>query len=671
MRQRARDRSSLCHVLRALASATAGVVYRLCPMTLRAHLARSYLSLDPRGLGVFRILLACVLALDLAQRAALVDVLFTDQGLLPGALVQATERTHLPFALPFLAGSALGARLVMALFGVVYLGLALGFRTRLMQLGALLAHTSLVERVAPLRYGGDVVLQLLLAFSVLLPLGRRFSLDALFGSWKERVEHVAAELAHAVRPTRTVAPVVTLGALGLGLQLCAIYGFSCANKSGRTWAEGSAVHYALHQDRYVSALGVLLREHAPPALLAFATHATLVAEALLALLIVSPLWTGRARALAAGLLIVLHLSFAACLGLGVFGWAMLLFVPLLLLGPAELDALGRAFARRRPRLRCFFDSDCGICFQAARLLARLDVFERIELCSNQDRDALPAGTGPELVEHTIVVVDLDHGRVYLRSEAIARLCLALPFGALPFAVLRAPGLRAGFERLYELVARNRRALSVSLGLAACGMPVRRLDTARAAGGQARPASAQRPLVVLRELALGLLVLALTVEVLAVNPAVPVALRPSQHAVQRAVVHWLGLYQGWTLFAPNAPTEDLMLSVHALTADGRELDPFGEVSSRHPRPQLTRIPERLGNHPLLSNYAELIAARRGEPFHPALRAWILRYPERTGDDRDRIARFTVFALRDQSPPPGRREPSHSRRAGVFFYASEPR
>ncbi len=416
-------------------------------MTPRAHLARTWLCLDPRGLGVFRILLGCVLALD--------------QGLRGG-------------------GGTLAAGLMTALFALVYLGLALGWRTPLMQVGALIAHTSLIARVAPLRHGGDVLLQLLLVLTALLPLGRRFSLDALLRSFRERVEHVADDLDFAVRPTRSAEPVVTLAALGLVLQLFALVAFSCATASEHTQAAGSS---------------------------------TQMVEALL---------------------------------------ATLLFVPLRMLGPRQLNALGRAFARGRPRLRCFFDSDCGICFLIARLLARLDVFDRIELRSNHEHDALPSGVRPELVEHTIVVAELDRERVYLHSEAIARLFLALPLGALAFAVMRMPGLRAGFERLYEQVARNRRTISVSLGLAACGVPVRRPELASDAASEKTPRSRLRAPIVARELALALLLLALTSEALAVNPAVPAALRPPRPALQRALIHGLGLYQDWTWLAPGAP-----------------------------------------------------------------------------------------------------------------------
>ena len=374
-------------------------------------------SLDPRGLGLFRILLACLLLLDLGQHA------------------ESSEQA-------FVAVGALATRLLVALFVLVYLGLALGYRTRAMQLGALIAHTSLVLACPPLRWGSDFALQLLLAFSALLPLGQRFSIDALSASWKARVEHVAAELAFASRPTRESAAVVT----------------------------------------------------------------------------VAPL-----VALAAALFVPLQLASEAGVELGTSVWTAPLLVALavafLLLRPTALDALGRALARGRPQLICFFDSDCGICFQFARLLARLDVLERIELRSNQDHQALPAGVGPELVEHTIVAFGRGRARTYLRSEAIARLCLALPGGGLPFLVLRTPGLRALFERLYEQVARNRREISVALGFAACGVPAKPEPSAAsaAAAGQARATTTARASLVLRELTLALLVLSVSWSALSSPP----------------------------------------------------------------------------------------------------------------------------------------------------------
>ena len=49
--------------------------------------------------------------------------------------------------------------------------------------------------------------------------------------------------------------------LALLLQITVIYYFNVVHKGGPTWRDGSAVHYALHQDRLVTWLGWKLRPH--------------------------------------------------------------------------------------------------------------------------------------------------------------------------------------------------------------------------------------------------------------------------------------------------------------------------------------------------------------------------------------------------------------------------
>ena len=48
--------------------------------------------------------------------------------------------------------------------------------------------------------------------------------------------------------------------LALLLQFGAIYFFNAISKDGAAWRDGSAVHYALHLDKYVTPLGLFMRD---------------------------------------------------------------------------------------------------------------------------------------------------------------------------------------------------------------------------------------------------------------------------------------------------------------------------------------------------------------------------------------------------------------------------
>jgi len=124
------------------------------------------------------------------------------------------------------------------------------------------------------------------------------------------------------------------------LQLAAIYFFNAVHKSGDTWSEGSAVHYSLWLDRVVTPFAVWLRDTLSATgsqLLSWATRGT---EALLPLLILSPIfvrWTHRTALLA---VFGLHTGIALCMNVGLFSPAMMV-LSLVLVSRQDWDALAR------------------------------------------------------------------------------------------------------------------------------------------------------------------------------------------------------------------------------------------------------------------------------------------------------------------------------------------
>lgn len=125
----------------------------------------------------------------------------------------------------------------------------------------------------------------------------------------------------------------------------------------------------------------------------------------------------------------------------------------------------------------------------------------------------------------------------------------------------------------------------------------------------------------------------------------------------AAVTYLNLFQGWSMFAPDAPTTDLNLVVDAVTIDGRHVNPFNEVANpKYPAPGMN-IPVASGPSWLFYGYENHIVGR--PEYFQAFREWIRRYPDRTGRDRDRLVSFRVFKVEDDSPPIGERAPRNTR------------
>jgi hypothetical protein len=132
----------------------------------------------------------------------------------------------------------------------------------------------------------------------------------------------------------------------------------------------------------------------------------------------------------------------------------------------------------------------------------------------------------------------------------------------------------------------------------------------------------------------------------------------------AAVTYLNLFQGWSMFAPEAPMTDFNIIVEATTADGRTVDPFNEVANpRFPSPG-RHIPVGLNPSALLYGYENHLPQRPA--YFQALQEWILRYPERTGRATDRIVSFEVLKVEDDSPPLGEQTPSNLRWSSLFKY-----
>jgi hypothetical protein len=321
----------------------------------------TYFSVDRRSLGVFRVAFGLVLLSDLVRRWVELRVWYTNSGLLPNhTLLWRPPTSHL-FSLFFTLSSVREAQLGFALCAAVYASFIVGYRTGWAQVLTLLARVSLNSRLAVLENGGDMVMDLLCLLTLPLPLGARFSLDALAATPARRAPHDESGAARET-PEPTNAPVVSVAVLALLLQFAAIYLFNASSKSGLAWRDGSAVHYALNQDKLVTSAGVWMREHLSVSALHALTWSTLCTEWLGFMLLITPFYVRQARFLALCIMPVLHLGFALGLNLGGFSPAMISFYPLLLTADhwqglsrrfgARLRPLAVAFERRvRPWLR--------------------------------------------------------------------------------------------------------------------------------------------------------------------------------------------------------------------------------------------------------------------------------------------------------------------------------
>ena len=624
------------------------------------RLRRTYLQIDLRSLALGRIVLGLVLIGDLLRRVPYLRDLYSNLGLIPNHTVLWRPPFPRIFSLFFMASLPEEAALWFFIAFICFFCLLIGYRTRLFHLLSFVMTTSLHNRILGAENWGGVAIGVLMVWTVFLPLGRRFSVDAIRASLRARPDETPADLAVGVPPPDE-RQTTSLAALGLLLQIAAIYWLNFVHKSGRTWHDGSAVHYVLWQERIVTWVGLQVRQNAPYAVTKLLTEGTLVIEASAAFLVLTPIFWRWTRFVAALLLVGLHAGIALLVNLGIFSFAMMAFQPFLL-----TDAQWTLFARlvpRRGRARTvFYDVDCGVCWSVVRMVARMDVHRRLRWVPNSDLGALPAGVDLELLDRTMLVLDPATDRRWTRAAAFAEIFAALPFGRLWAWPMRLPGIRTLADRAYDAFARNRTSISGWFGLAACGVPTAP-GVAKAPQETVTPlrAWARQQTPFLRELGAAMVFVVLAAEVSVANPAVPPDLR-FEHRPEWmvAAVMYPHIFEGWSLFSPDAPFTDETIYVDAVTRDGRHVDPYNEIGSRVADIPIDRVPVRLGHSSFWCDFTLRIPD--AAVFHQAFIEWILRYPDRTGNPNDTITKFDVYVVEQRSPPPGQSEPTdfHQRR-----------
>ena len=626
------------------------------------RIAACYLQADPRSLGLARIYLGLLLLADLTRRFSVLSTWYTNDGLLPNHTLLWRPPAEAQVSLFFTASTAGQATVLFALSALVYFFFTIGYRTRLFHVLSLVALVSLHGRTLLFEDGSEVTLHLLCMFTLFLPMGIRFSVDAVTKGLRDHKELRPEALAERSAFAGPASAATSFAVAAVLLQLLAIYFLNAIHKNGITWREGSAFHYVLHQDRIVTWLGHAIRPSVTPAISIVVSWAAIATEVALVVTLAT-FWQWKlARRVALLLALALHIGFAAFLNLGMFSFNMIGFF-IVLATDEDWQLLARWFCPSPKRARVvYFDAGCGVCFALTRWLARMDLFERLTLRANDGADR-PENLPPELIERTIVVDDPSTGQRWTETAAVGQIIRVLPglaplgwlLGFAPFVVIANP--------FYKLFARNRADVSVLLGMAACGIPGSK-------GVADKPAPWRTPLHEwwsvqlnsVREIALLLLVFACVLQAFKENRAVPAALRWPQPAVVSALVQYPRLLEGWSMFAPDAPITDEMIAVQARTVDGRTIDPLAIASARVTTSPLDAIPERLGNDEFFCDYISKIA---GHPeYFGAFQEWILRHHERTGQPQDRVVSFEVFLLQDESPQPGQTNARNTKKTLLF-------
>ena len=537
-------------------------------------------SIDLRALAVFRIALGIIAALDVARRFPQIELFYSNTGLLSNHFSLFLPFNEFSFSLLYAFSRPAEVRVVFLLILGCAVLFTLGYRTRLFHALTLVGVLSIHGRNPMVENGGDVVLNLMLVWALVLPLGARFSVDAVRANVAGAPEAGPGELDRRTRVppgrARSLAVPVIL------LQLAIIYFLNAVQKDGATWREGTALAYILEQDRTVTWLGAWARD-LPFGVTRLLTWGALAVETLAPALILSPVAVTACRRIAIAALSGLHLGIAALMDVGLFSWVMLACLPLLLTD-ADFDLASRA------------------------------------------RGRLAGRTAP--------------------IPSISGLC----------------------GRLYDGWARARTRIGTWLALAPRG---------RSAGPESEPAiarsSARRALHrvgrIGGEVAVAVVLIACASQALIENRFFTERVSFTQPRWAKAIVQYGRLFQGWGMFAPDAPTRDGWLVIDAVLADGTHIDP------QTGRPPVFDVADyrRLRWDSFWDAYSARIASPRAAPYREELRRWLLSRQRHVRlPAAQTIVRADVWWIADVSPDPRlpRSTPMESERIRIAQFDAPP-
>ncbi|MCU4972248.1 HTTM domain-containing protein [Halobacteria archaeon AArc-m2/3/4] len=285
----------------------------------QAHLKRC-VRIDTRTLALFRIVAALLIVADLALRARNFSYFYTDDGVVPRSLVLEVSSGY-PFSIYHLTTNSTVIATLFVLQGLIAVQLLVGYRTRLATVLSFLFVVSLDHHNPFVLSYADTLFRLLLFWAIFLPLGERWSVDAV----------------HADRvPRPSVANVASALILGQMVYMYVTNGL--IKTQSEVWTGGNAAPLVLALDEITFLLGDVVSGF--PTLLEYGGLLWFYMLVFAWLLLVLP---GRARMLFVGLFVGGHLAFALTVRIGAFPYVALAGVVLFLQGQFwdDLETAGR------------------------------------------------------------------------------------------------------------------------------------------------------------------------------------------------------------------------------------------------------------------------------------------------------------------------------------------
>lgn len=498
-------------------------------MTFLRHLGKT-MSFDFRSMALYRALMGIIIMSDMLYRLPDLVNFYTDVGLVPRKLFF-DELGHSWSASIFFSNGSTGfALLLFCVYFAAGLLIFLGHRTSLAFAVAFVLNVSIHNRNWTVNNGGDDVLRAILFYSIFLPLGKHFSLDA--GLRRDA----------GPKDSDYLSPWV----LTFFLQAFVIYFVSYVLKHSPIWrSDFTAIYFASRLDIFASDFGIWTRQF--PLFQKVSTAFTALLEWLGPLLLVLAWVLGKRwwilRTVTVFLFFALHLGIFLTMKIGLFPWICIVLWTIFI--PGEFwDFLGRRLPYKKTPVKIYFDEDCRFCEKAVYILRSLLLLQA-EIERGQSDEKVLASMKKN---HSWVIVAHD-GETHHYSGFLELLRHSpVLFWIRP--VLALSPFQAVGGGLYHWVSHHREAM----GKLTQYFPFTEV---------------RKPVLTFRVLkgALG----SFTFVALLMWNLSTIKTLGIQTGIFGDYFRWLHLYQEWNMFAPYPKMDNIWVEVTGELSDGTSID----------------------------------------------------------------------------------------------------
>lgn len=401
-------------------------------------------------------------------------------------------------------GTALFQAALFFFAALVAFFMLFGWKTRLMTIISWLFLISIQNRNVWILSGEDNLILLLTFWSIFLPLGAKYSIDA------------ALDPEHGKKPNA----FFSAATFAILIQGMSMYFFSAILKTDARWfPDGTAVYYALQLDYLATPFALWFRQF--ETLLSGLTYYVLALEFIGPILIFSPIFHKQLRLVIMIAFITMHIGFYLCLEIGLF--PLISIAMNLLFMPSWIwDKLANRLKGSSRSVVIWYDGTCDFCLKICHVLRVFLFLEHIKIRPAQDS----ANIYEMMQKHNSWIVD-HNNKLEIKWAALTKLIsLSYIFSVLA-RFMSLQYVRLVGDHIYDFIARNRSLFSkVSKHL----FPFKIFNVRSG---------------MLQTITVLFFAGFIFVQNLSTIPAVGFQLPYEYRMVRQA----LGLFQNWTMFAP--------------------------------------------------------------------------------------------------------------------------